>query len=196
MIEDVLVLHSAELDDLQSNTKTERYQTHKLKHKPQMRSLGSVVFTKSVLEDTEADAADAEELVKNDYGLSLTDILRLELYRLMGGGSGAGGGGKKKGDLSGYLESEVDRLDGERREMEKDLQKRMAALKKRADQLDNYQHQLASSLEDMGIVDAKVRQCRTFYLWPQFATNNSNTSCFARCSFACRRLPTSRHYFR
>ena len=101
LVEDILLMHGSEIDTLSSEVNNERVLS--MKPKSPMRSLGSIVFTKAVLEDIKKDSADAVDISTKEFGLTLKDILRLELYRLMGGGSGAGGG-NKRGDLAGYLD--------------------------------------------------------------------------------------------
>ena len=59
------------------------------------------------------------------------------------------------------LIAEVERLDTDRKDLEKDLTKKFNALKKRADQLDVFQDQLASSIGEMDGVGAKVADIKT-----------------------------------
>ena len=55
----------------------------------------------------------------------------------------------------------MERLDTDRKDLEKDLTKKLNALKKRADQLDVFQDQLASSIGEMDGVGAKVADIKT-----------------------------------
>ena len=102
LVEDILLMHGSEIDTLSSEVNNERVLSMKPKS-PMTTLRGSTVFTDSVLEDIKKDSADAVDISTKEFGLTLKDILRLELYRLMGGGSGAGGG-NKRGDLAGYLD--------------------------------------------------------------------------------------------